>query len=375
MRIRELILNNVRSFRGEHRISFVDPLTDQARPLTVIAGTNGTGKTTIFEAIEETIRFLSELDIRRLPLLSEVQKSGLVILTLEFSKPDLGDPGPVLPNSLQVAIGRSDLLPQNFEPTTFQHLYSVLTPASGQIQQSGSSSFGFSQLFSVRDQLAHIVNRMQAGEEELYGGLIYLPQERRLSPSQINVRIQAPSLNRDWISHLNSPQDWNDSLEGFWVWQNYLDLEERAEGNGHSHLKSFVETVETALGEGRKITVKEGRALIPVAWSSNGGDVPKVRLDQLPSGEQQVLLLLGELARRRRPGAVILIDEPETSLHPTLQRLLMHQLRQFARDWDAQLVVATHSMEILRAAHESQRLFLDQIEPTEVAETDAEKAE
>ena len=44
MRIREIYFHNVRAFRGEHRISFVDPLTDAVRPVTVIAGTNGTGR-------------------------------------------------------------------------------------------------------------------------------------------------------------------------------------------------------------------------------------------------------------------------------------------------------------------------------------------
>ena len=91
---------------------------------------------------------------------------------------------------------------------------------------------------------------------------------------------------------------------------------------------------------------------------------PQVRLDQLPSGEQQCLLLFGELARRRRPGAVIAIDEPEISLHPTLQRLVAHRLREFAREWDAQVILATHSLKVLRAVHESERINLDQLDST-----------
>lgn len=371
MRIRELILHNVRSFRGEHRISFVDPLTDQARPLTVIAGTNGTGKTTIFDAIEEMLQFLFRMKFRPFPLLSSVRKTGLVVLTLELNFGDPGFPKNTSQVVFQFAVGSQDLLPQT-QGANWKTLQ-LFEPSAGQVYYS---QYGFPDGFYFREELVQAVLGMQEAENLLKGGLIYFPQDRQLLPKELKPGgIHLPPPNRDWISRLNPPKKWEDSLESFWVGQNYLDLEERAEGNGHSHLKSFVETVETALGEGRKITVKNARAQIPVAWTSKGSEVPKVRLDQLPSGEQQVLLLLGELARRRRPGAVILIDEPETSLHPTLQRLLMHQLRQFARDWDAQLIVATHSMEILRAAHESQRLFLDQIEPTEAAETDAEKAE
>ena len=83
-----------------------------------------------------------------------------------------------------------------------------------------------------------------------------------------------------------------------------------------------------------------------------------------------MLLLFGELARRRR-GAVLAIDEPEISLHPTLQRQVVHQLRQFAREWDMQVILATHSLEVLRAVHESERILLDRLEPADSAEASA----
>jgi predicted ATPase len=84
-----------------------------------------------------------------------------------------------------------------------------------------------------------------------------------------------------------------------------------------------------------------------------------VNLDQLPSGEQQVLLLFGELARRRREGAVIMIDEIENSLHPTLQRLVMWNLRRITREWDAQVIVATHSLEVINAVRGGAFINLD----------------
>jgi len=53
MRVRELEFHNFRSFRGRRQISFVDPLTNDVRPVTVIAGTNGSGKTTILDTIQD----------------------------------------------------------------------------------------------------------------------------------------------------------------------------------------------------------------------------------------------------------------------------------------------------------------------------------
>jgi predicted ATP-dependent endonuclease of OLD family len=89
------------------------------------------------------------------------------------------------------------------------------------------------------------------------------------------------------------------------------------------------------------------------------GEEVSVLLNSLPSGEQQVLLLLGELTRRRRQGAVIAIDEVEDSLHPTLQRLVMWNLNRLAREWDAQVIVTTHSLEIINTVRGGAFLNLD----------------
>lgn len=123
-------------------------------------------------------------------------------------------------------------------------------------------------------------------------------------------------------------------------------------------MKPFVASVEDILGQDRRITVNEGRVTVPVSWRNNG-ETARVRLDQLPSGEQQVLLLFGELARRRRKGAIIAIDEIENSLHPTLQRLVMWNLRKLAQEWDAQVIVTTHSREIINTVRGGAFINLD----------------
>src|SRR5690606_7723559 len=137
------------------------------------------------------------------------------------------------------------------------------------------------------------------------------------------------------IYRFSNQDQWKGSLEQLWVWQNYLDLEQST-ADRHN-IEPFVKLVEDVLGKDRRITIKEGRVTVPAGWGDNG-ESPRVHLDQLPSGEQQVLLLFGELARRRRPGVVIAIDEIENSLHPTLQRLVMWNLRKIAREWDAQVI-------------------------------------
>ncbi|HTE17439.1 MAG TPA: AAA family ATPase, partial [Armatimonadota bacterium] len=62
-----------------------------------------------------------------------------------------------------------------------------------------------------------------------------------------------------------------------------------------------------------------------------------------------------------RPGMVVLIDEPEMSLHPALQHALIHQLREYARQENVQFILGTHSLEIVQALPTSV-LFLDHLE-------------
>jgi hypothetical protein len=71
-------------------------------------------------------------------------------------------------------------------------------------------------------------------------------------------------------------------------------------------------------------------------------------LDQLSSGEQEVLSLSFFVRRLRARGGVLLIDEPELHLHPALQRSLFAQLEDVAAR--AQVWIVTHSPSLVTTA-------------------------
>jgi energy-coupling factor transporter ATP-binding protein EcfA2 len=53
MKIRDIRVQNLRNFGPDApAVSFVDPDTNQVRPLTILVGANGSGKTTLLELIE-----------------------------------------------------------------------------------------------------------------------------------------------------------------------------------------------------------------------------------------------------------------------------------------------------------------------------------
>ena len=76
-------------------------------------------------------------------------------------------------------------------------------------------------------------------------------------------------------------------------------------------------------------------------------DGENLDLERLSSGEQHELVILYELLFETPDGAVILIDEPELSLHVVWQEQFLKDLDAMAHLSNFQAIVATHSPEII----------------------------
>ncbi|QXU39998.1 AAA family ATPase [Pedobacter sp. D749] len=72
-----------------------------------------------------------------------------------------------------------------------------------------------------------------------------------------------------------------------------------------------------------------------------------LRLNDLSSGEQHEVVLLYELIFNVNKKAVILIDEPEISLHITWQKEFLNDLIKIVGNKDVQVLIATHSPAII----------------------------
>lgn len=69
--------------------------------------------------------------------------------------------------------------------------------------------------------------------------------------------------------------------------------------------------------------------------------------DELSSGEQQLLLMFCYLLMSNEQQSIFMIDEPEISLNVKWQRELIDAMRSITKDADTQIVIATHSIELL----------------------------
>jgi predicted ATP-binding protein involved in virulence len=70
-------------------------------------------------------------------------------------------------------------------------------------------------------------------------------------------------------------------------------------------------------------------------------------LSELSSGEQHEVVLFYELIFKTRPGIMVLIDEPEISLHVSWQKEFLADLLRIIEIQDFQVLIATHSPSII----------------------------
>lgn len=72
-----------------------------------------------------------------------------------------------------------------------------------------------------------------------------------------------------------------------------------------------------------------------------------LNLNELSSGEQHEVVLLYELIFKTKAGILVLIDEPEISLHITWQKEFLDDLLRIIKLRDFQVLIATHSPSII----------------------------
>ena len=92
----------------------------------------------------------------------------------------------------------------------------------------------------------------------------------------------------------------------------------------------------------KKMTINKEKGF--VFTTKNGTILP---LENLSSGEQHELVLFYELLFRVTPGSLVLIDEPELSLHVVWQEQFLKDVQQVTQLTDIDTILATHSPDII----------------------------
>jgi len=93
----------------------------------------------------------------------------------------------------------------------------------------------------------------------------------------------------------------------------------------------------------KKLSPKRFKLDVEQGYTVESAAGEPLSLSCLSSGEQHELVLMHELLFDAEPGSLVLIDEPELSLHVDWQQALVGDLTEIARLADLRFVLATHS--------------------------------
>lgn len=114
-------------------------------------------------------------------------------------------------------------------------------------------------------------------------------------------------------------------------------------------LQLFVDFLDQHFVEKRAVTTDERGLMFEL---SNG---ETVRPNQLSSGEQQMLVLAYQLLFETSAGTLLLVDEPELSLHVGWQSSFVDDISAMGRDRGLQFLLASHSPVLIGAREDLKR--------------------
>jgi predicted ATP-binding protein involved in virulence len=106
-------------------------------------------------------------------------------------------------------------------------------------------------------------------------------------------------------------------------------------------VNSFLEGKSLALSSGQYVQARQKLGHIRII---DHGSLKKHGLSALSSGERHILTLLFSATHMASTGGMLLIDEPELSLHVDWQRVILGELMKQAGD--RQIIVCTHAPEV-----------------------------
>lgn len=340
-----LTLLDVGPLRGTTTIRLTDE-TGAPTNLFMIMGPNGGGKTTILDAIFEAMSLLGgrqhsgyglealnghgagiQLDAlvrlddgvtSRTRLLSIV--AGAPGLLKRWTTDELAAFGPDLEQIVLQFHRRSAVAPIEALPSSDEEAGLFLDAIMERIGEQPSALFGTSMALP---------------------SVLYFPSGRGIQRSPADRRtITRPDLlgYRPARRFGMDGETWAESIEALLVWFTWLDPDLE---------KLCRETVNEIVFRGTKIIAPVDRQNLGVLVETGSGE--RHRLDQLSSGERQLVQLVVRVAAHMTGSTVVLIDEAEQHLHTVMQRRLLNLMKDWARQHEGlSFLMTSHQQDSIR---------------------------
>jgi predicted ATP-binding protein involved in virulence len=319
LQIKSLVVQECGPLR-DVEISFTNS-NGTPRPVTVIGGANGSGKTTILElifALVHSLQYKSLSDMPKFPILNRTSEAEISLLIKD--------------KDVRTTIAR------HTDGLEFHRSYSSSAPV-GALREA------------IRDDnltafLPIEVHRATINQQKaLAPTVLYFPHYRRIVPVQ-GTGISRENASYEWTYRYEVVQSFEGSLNAYLVWLEYAQTDTFNTATQFLNETVFLD---------KAISHVDRPNLQTMIKLTDGVTHP---LDELSSGEQNLLIIMLELWRRLLPGSVVLIDEIENSLHPAFQHRLAEALLKLQARIPFQLIVTTHAPAFLDAFGPDSALIL-----------------
>ncbi|MFE2522758.1 AAA family ATPase [Streptomyces sp. NPDC059382] len=166
-------------------------------------------------------------------------------------------------------------------------------------------------------------------------------EQRYAEQNELRKALSAISLLDEKVGKIDIPQkmaDWQRNV----LWAYLEDTEKKL--STFSELLAKVSLLREIINSRflyKTLEIDRRRGLL-----LKSDDRVELGLSMLSSGEQHELVLVYDLLFNVQPGALVLIDEPEISLHISWQKRFIDDLRRISQLVEFRSVVATHSPQI-----------------------------
>ncbi|MBP0016414.1 MAG: AAA family ATPase [Cyanobacteria bacterium SBLK] len=369
MKVRSLQLKYFKKF-SDRSFEFTDKETGLAQNLVVLIGANGSGKTTILQAIAATLGQA----IGQLKNLQDLDWPGF---NYELMSSNWGRFEPEVNLEIQFSLQELKAIQEFYEkvaayknylqPPAHNHLVN-LKWHDGRVQANTAA-----ELFQFKGrQYAKQLMRSEGNRVfEKVGGILWYIEQR--TSTSLTPEKNSTDSNLEESQESESIEIDEDELRGILAsWQQFASFIK-------TNNKPFPVANQKFLGEAKKFAelnrlynlVFPGRRFETLFPRENINDITKkpwfylfnknenkhYEISEMSAGERAILPILIDFVNWNIHNSVILIDELELHLHPPLQQTLLGVLPSLGKN--NQFIITTHSDYVAELVPEENIYFLE----------------
>lgn len=330
LQLKSLLVSGCGPFQKDTLLNFCDA-SGGPRPVTILGGANGSGKTTVLELITALCELLHPDYKRKDNVLS---RAGYAQLDLRIDEKAFS----IFYGDFTTSPALFINIPSDKYTWEAEHYGLYRSPISASFEKVISGALAIQISDSIYKQESTTLDFAFADVQQALAqqnrstplpGIVYLPYLRNLAPVK-GQQIERAETRYQWVYRYEVARTFKGSLDSYLVWLDYAQPET---------FRAVCDFLNSLNFDDKTFHVE--RPTLKAIVATRDGHVHDV--NQLSSGEQNILITLLELRRRLIPGSLVLIDEIENSLHPAFQHKLAQGLLRLQAQIPFQLIVTTHA--------------------------------